>query len=468
EDVVFSFEKFMTQGVPQFASFYEDVDSYTALDEHTVQFKLKQSNRDVLFALATLTILPKHYWAERDLSEPLLEPPLSSGPYKVSDFEMGSWVKYERVDDYWAADLPVNKGRHNFGSLRYDYYKDTNVALEAFKAGEFDLRQENVSKNWAELYNGPNMEAGYIVKEEIPHEIPQGMQGFVFNTEREFFSDVRVREALTLAMDFEWMNKSLFYDQYSRSLSYFQNSDYQASGLPSDAEVAALEPYRDEIPARVFTEAYSLPVTDGSGRNRRELRRAGQLLDAAGWGLVDGKRVNAEGTELTFELLAYSPTTERITTPLIKNLEKLGVSMSIRMVDTAQYTKRMRDRDFDMISSSWQTMLYPNSNLLFYWNSNYIDSTYNKPGVRSAAVDALTQAIADNQENPDQLAVLGPALDRVLLWNFYAIPQWHISMFRVAYWDKFARPSLRPAYDLGVDTWWIDAEKAAKLPEGRQ
>ncbi|WP_237584116.1 extracellular solute-binding protein [Photobacterium halotolerans] len=470
KDVAFTFDKFMAEGVPQFRVFYKDVKSVKAVSPLTARIEMSVANREKLFSLVEgMNVLPAHYWQDKKLSEPLNEPPIGSSAYKVTSYQSGQSVTYSRVEDYWAENLPVNVGRHNFDTIRYDYYRDDTVTLEAFKAGEYDFRQENVAKFWATLYEGNNFDNGYIKKEEIPHEIPQAMQAFVFNIQRPVFSDVRVREALNYAMDFEWMNKTLFYNQYSRTRSFFQNTPYEAKGLPTPAELNYLGPLKDKIPARVFTESYQPPVTDGSGRVRAQSRKAFALLKAAGWELKNQVMTNVKtGEPLAFELLIYSPTSERIAIPLQKNLKQLGIDMKIRTVDTTQYIKRLRDRDFDMVSSGYSANAYPTQNLLIAWNSNYLDSTYNTAGVQDPAIDALTEQIAAHQQDPAALAALGPALDRVLQWNFFVIPQWHLSKFRVATWDKFDRPAVRPKYALGVDTWWVDTAKAAKLPEKRR
>lgn len=469
-DVAFTFDKFMKEGVPQYRVYYQDIQSVTAKDDLTVRIEMATPNREKLFSFAQSTrVLPKHFWQDKNLSEPLSTSPIGSGAYQVTDYQSGQSVTYSLVEDYWARDLPVNVGRDNFAQIQYDYYRDDTVMLEAFKAGEFDFRLENSAKFWANSYTGINFDKGYIVKQEIPHEKPENTQGFVFNTQRDLFSDPKVREALSYAMDFEWMNKNMFYGQYSRTRSYFQNTDYEAKGLPDEDELAVLEPYKSQVPARVFTQEYQPPVTDGSGRIRAQLRVAFKLLDEAGWALKDKVMTNKEtGQPLTFELLIYSPTTERIAIPLQKNLKLMGVEMNIRSVDTTQYIKRLRDRDFDMVSSSYSANPYPSPNLMIVWNSNYIDSTYNTAGVMDPVVDALTLEISNSQQDTQALLSLGKALDRVLQWNFYVIPQWHVGEYRVAMWDKFGRPSVTPRYDLGVDTWWVDKQKADKLPEKRR
>jgi microcin C transport system substrate-binding protein len=465
EDVVFSFNKFVDQGVPQWKSYFKLVQKVEALDRLRAKFTLSEPNKEVLLNLGTMTVLPKHYWESRDLSEPLEEVPVGSGAYTVRDYKMGQYAVYERLKDYWARDLPVNRGRLNFDSVRYDYYRDQTVAFEAFKAGEYDIRVENEARKWATQYTGPAIDAGYIVKEEIPHEIPPGMQAFIFNVQRPVFQDRRARMALNYLMDFEWMNRNLFYDQYARTRSYFQNTEYAATGLPSPQELKILEPIRDKIPPEVFTKEYNPPVTDGSGNIRTQIREALRLLREAGWEVRNTQLVNVQtGQPFEFELMIYTDTTERIAIPFQKNLERVGIKMDIRKVDPSQYQNRWYDHDFDMVSSGFSAHFYPDTSLKISWGSEYIDSTYNQAAVQDEAVDYLLAGIDKNQGDDQALLYWGRALDRVLTWNFYVIPQWHLSKFRVAYWNKFSRPAVRPKYALGLDTWWVDPAKERRLP----
>nr|WP_086937560.1 extracellular solute-binding protein [Thaumasiovibrio occultus] len=453
-DFAFSFQKFWDEGVPQFKSYYADV-KVSALNEHRVVITLEKPDKEKLFGILTLPVLPQHFWHDKDFSQPLNTPPVGSGAYQIADYKMGQQVTYQRVADYWAVDLPVNKGLYNFDTLVYDYYRDNNVSLEAFKAGEYDFRTESSAKNWATLYSGPAFSRGDIVTETIPHSIPQGMSALVFNTHREIFTDPKVREALAYAFDFEWMNKALFFGLYSRNRSYFQSSPYEAEGLPSDSELTYLEPLREQIPPRVFTESYLPPITDGNGLVRNNLLVAKHLLEEAGWHIVDQQLINkVTGKPFVFELMLYSPDQERTALPLQANLKRLGITMNIRLVDSSQFINRMRSRDYDMIDRGYSANQYPSGNLMIAWHSQFIDSTYNAAGVTDPAIDHLTEVIAQSQGNADALAALGPALDRVLTWNFYVIPKWHLNAFWVAYWDKFDRPATRPDYALGLDTWW--------------
>jgi len=465
DDVVFSFNTFFETGVPQFKQYFSPVTEVEALDRYRVRYTISGGSKELIMAIAGNTVLPRHYWEGRDFTEPSTEVPVGSGPYTVSDYRIGQYVVYKRLTDYWARDLPVNRGRMNFDYIRYDYYRDQNVAFEAFKAGEYDLHQENISKNWATLYNGPNFDSGYIKKEEIPHDIPQAMQAFIFNIQRPVFQDRRVRMALNYMLDFEWSNTNLFYGAYTRTRSYFQNTKYEAKGLPGPEERRILEQIRGQIPDEVFTKEYTPPVTDGSGNIRPQIREALRLLKTAGWEIRDRKLVNIKTNEpMEFELLMYSPSMERVAIPFQNNLERLGVTMNIRLVDTTQFTNRMRERDFDLISLGYSANYYPDSGLKITWRSDFMDSTYNTAGVQDPAVDYLIDGIAANQENEEALLHWGRALDRVLTWNHYVIPEWHISKFRVSYWDKFSRPGLRPKYSLGLDTWWLDRDKQRELP----
>ncbi|WP_041523192.1 extracellular solute-binding protein [Gilvimarinus agarilyticus] len=464
EDVVFSFNKFKEQGVSQFKSYYKDVESVTAVSPLKVTFTFNQSNRDYVSSLASLTILPQQYWAERDLSEPLAEPPLGSGAYKVVDYKMGQFTAYEVIEDYWARNLPSRKGLLNFKRIRYDYYRDDTVALEALKAGEYDFRRENIAKQWAESYDVPAVKSGDLVKEELQHEIPQPMQAFVFNTNKELFKDRRVRQALNYLLDFEWLNKNLFYSSYSRNTSYFENTPYKAQGKPEGLELEILSPFKDQLPAEVFGEVWRPNTTNGDGNIRSEMRQALRLLKEAGWKLKNKKLVNSRsGEPFTFEMLLYSPTMERVVLPFKRNLERVGIDVTIRMVDSTQYLNRLRSRDFDMTPQGYRAVPYPSANMKFAWHSDFIDSTYNQAGVSNPVIDELLEQIVQAQGDDERLLALGHAFDRVALWNFYVIPQWHSKSFRIAYWNKFSRPDVRPKYAVGLDSWWYDADKAKSL-----
>lgn len=464
-DVAFTFNLFMEDGVPQFKTYYEGV-TVEALDNRRVRFNLEVPSKSLLVSLATLKVFPEHEFADLDFSEPFDEVPLGSGAYTISDYSMGQYVVYERLNDYWAKDHPTQVGQLNFDYERYDYYLDDTVLLEAFKKGEYDFRQENVAKDWATAYTGDNFDAGYIIKEEIPHELPQSMQSFVFNIENPQFQDRRVRMAINMLFDFEWTNENLFYGAYNRTKSYFQNTEYMADSLPQGRELEILEEFREQLPAEVFTEVYENFSTDGSGNIRPQLRQAVTLLREAGYVSRNGGMVHEEtGEALAFEMLLYSPSFERIAIPFRENLARAGITMNIRTVDVTQYTNRMRERDYDMLVGNLGGGAYPDTNLMIQFHSDFLDSTYNSIGLQSPVIDTLVEGIRDNQQNDSELLAYGRALDRVLLWNYYVIPHWHIGAYRVAYWNKFARPETRPRYALGSSTWWLDTEAAATLPD---
>lgn len=464
EDVMFSFEKFASEGVPQFKRYYSFVKNIEVIAPRQVRFSLEGANREQMISLFGLRIMPEHYWADRNFGEPLKEPPVGSSAMTVADYKFGQYITYEYKDNYWGKDLPVNKGRNNFAKVRYDYYRDAIVAFEAFKSGEFDFWQEGEAKNWATAYDFPAHNNGRVVREQLKHSIPQRTDGFVFNTKRSQFEDQRVRRALTEMLDFEWMNKALFYDQYVRTQSYFTNTEFAAKGLPSDAELEILTPLKGQVPDDLFNKPFALPVTKGDGNIRRNMRNALRLLKQAGWQLKDGKLMHSEtGKPLEFELLSYSPLTERIAAPFKKNLARIGITLNLRQVDSTQFINRVREHDFDMVSFRYTANAYPSSNMKIVWRSNFVDSTWNLANVTDPAIDALIDGITENQENPEKLLNYGRALDRTLLWNYYIIPQWHLSAFRIAYWNKFSRPNTRPSYSLGQDTWWIDNDKHVAL-----
>lgn len=467
-DVAFTFHKFMTEGVPQFRLVYKGT-TVKAIAPLTVRIELPEPNKENMLSLFSLPVMPESFWKNHKLSDPLSTPPLAGGPYRITDWRMGQYVIYSRVKDYWAATLPVNRGRWNFDTIRYDYYLDDNVAFEAFKAGAFDLRVENSAKNWATRYIGKNFAKGYIVKDEHKNESAQDTRWLAFNIQRPVFSDRRVREAITLAFDFEWMNKALFYGAYSRANSYFQNTEYAARDYPHADELVLLAPMKAELPPEVFTRVFEPPKSDGNGFDRDNLLKASNLLDDAGWVLKNRQRVNVQtGKPLSFELLIASGANDQWVLPFKKNLARVGVTMNIRQVDMAQLTNRKRSRDYDMMQTLWAAQPWPSSDLQISWASGYIDSSYNAPGVKSLVIDALIAKIVAAQGDKNKLLPLGRALDRVLTWNYYMLPMWYMGEDRVARWDKFSLPAVRPVYTLGFDTWWYDVNKAAKLPAERR
>lgn len=470
EDVMWTFDTLRTKGQPFYRGYYRNVDKIEQIGERTVKFTFKPGeNRELPLILGQLPILPKHYWATRDFTKTTLEPPLGSGAYKIGDFEPGRRVSYQRVKDYWGKDLPVNVGRDNFDSIQHDYYRDGTVALEAFKAGEYDFRAENSSKAWATAYDFPALRSGAVKKEEPPHNRSTGMQGFAFNTRRALFKDPRVRQALAYAFDFEWSNQALFYGQYTRTRSYFENSELAATGLPSAAEKSILEPHRNELPAEVFTATYAPPATDGSGRIRSNLRAAAKLLRAAGWQVDKQTRKlthTQTGQVMEFEILLRSPLFERIVLPFKKTLSRLGITANVRTVDSAQYQRRLEDFDFDMVVWTWGQSLSPGNEQRAYWGSALAErpGSRNIVGIKSPVVDALIEGVI---AAPDRETLVNQvrALDRVLQWGHWVIPHFHIPYDRIAYWNKFGRPAITPKQGVQFDTWWVEPDSAKALEE---
>jgi microcin C transport system substrate-binding protein len=456
EDVKFTFDTLMSKGAPMYRGYYADVDRVEIESPQRVRFVFKQAgNRELPLIVGQLPVLPKHWWAERDFSKGNLDVPLGSGPYKVANVQAGRSIRYERVKDWWGKDLPVNRGFYNFDTLQIDYYRDNTVALEALKAGQFDYWLEISAKNWATAYNVPAVANGQLIKEEITNHNPTGMQGFIFNTRRALFSDRRVREALGLLFDFEWANRQLFNGAYTRTHSYFDNSELAASGLPSADELKLLEPLRAQIPPQVFTDEYQPSVTDGSGIIREQQRRAYQLLQEAGWRIDGDKMLDSTGKPVSFEFLLAQTEFERILLPFKRNLADLGIELVIRRVDVSQYVNRLRSRDFDLIVGGFGQSNSPGNEQREYWHSSSADNpgSRNFIGLKDPAVDKLVEGLI-NADSRQSLITHTRALDRVLLWGHYVVPNWHIKTWRVAYWNRFEHPKVSPKYDIGLHTWW--------------
>jgi microcin C transport system substrate-binding protein len=470
EDVIFTFEILKTQGHPFYRSYYANVVKAEKVGERKVKFTFTPGeNHELPLIIGQMPVLSKAYWSTRDFAQTTLEPPLGNGPYKIIKVDPGRSITYGRVENYWAANLPVNGGRHNFGTLRYDYYRDTTVALQAFKACEYDLRQENIAKDWATAYDFPAVREGEVIKEEIPHERPTGMQGFVFNTRRSVFQSSLVRQALAYAFDFPWTNQNLFYGAYKRTTSYFSNSELASSGLPTDEERAILLPFKEYLPQEVFTQSYSPPTSDGSGDIRINLRTATKLLRRARCSIQDRRLVQGDASApLDFEILLVNPGFERIVLPFVRNLKKLGITARVRTVDSTQYQNRLENFDFDMVIASFTQSLSPGNEQRTFWSSEAADQpgSRNLAGIADPVVDELIELIISAPDR-QSLVQRTRALDRVLLWGHYVIPQWHLNYFRVAYWNKFGRPKINPKYSLGFDTWWVEPKKAKLIATRR-
>ena len=470
-DVIWTFETLQKKGLPAYREYYGDVTKVVQEGDRGIRFYFKSAkNRELPQILGQMPVLSKAYWSGRDFEKTTLTPPLGSGPYTIQSVDPGRSITYSRVKDYWGADLPVNKGRYNVDTIRYDYYRDATIALEAFKAGQYDVRLENSSKDWATGYDSPALRAGLIKKEQIPNGLPSGMQGFGYNLRRPIFQDPRVREALAYAFDFEWSNKNLFYGAYQRTRSYFDNSELAATGVPQGQELQILDKFRGQIPDAVFTTEYDPPKYDGSGNIRDGLRRALTLLTQAGWTFKDEKLVNAKtGQPFEFEILLDNPQFERIVLPFVDNLKRMGITARVRTVDTAQYERRMDTFDYDMTVVLFPESLSPGNEQREYWGSQAADEqgSHNVLGIKSKVVDALVQELI---QSPDRASLVAHtrALDRVLQYGYYVIPNFHLAAFRVAYWDKFRRPAISPKYGVGFDTWWVDpgAEKSVEAKKG--
>lgn len=465
DDVVFTFNTIRKDGDPQYRAYYADVMKVEALDKRRVKFSFRDGrNPELQMIVGQLQILPKHFWEKRNFNSTSLEIPVGSGPYVIDRVDNGRSISFRRNPDYWGANLPVNRGRNNFDRMTYIYYRDRTVSLEGFKAGQFDFRAENKAKTWAVDYDFPAVKAGFVKKQQLRNENPSGMQGFVFNLRRPLFQDVRVRQALGYAYDFEWANKTMFYGAYTRTKSYFDNSELAARGTPSPEELALLEPLRKQLPPAVFGPVQEPPKTDGTGNIRGNLMKAQQLLAAAGWQVRNGKLTDRSGRVFAFELLNVQPEMERVIMPFRQNLARLGIDMKIRTVDVTQYIERQRKFDFDMVIDRMPQSLSPGNEQRGFWTSAYADQpgSRNLMGIRSPAVDALVDQIIAAPSR-EQLVHRTRALDRVLLAGYYVIPQYHIGSDRLAYWDFFERPAVKPKYSTGFDTWWVNPQRQAQI-----
>ncbi len=466
DDVVFSFDTLKSKGHPIYHQTLQDVAKAEALDPHTVRYTFGGDLvRDLPLTVATLPIFSKAYYATRPFEETTLDPPLGSGPYLVDKVAQGRSIVYRRNPDYWAKDLPVNRGRWNFDNIRFEYFRDRTPAMEAFKAGAYDFREEFTSKVWATEYDFPAIRAGKVKKEVLPDETPSGTQGFFLNTRREALQDPLVREALDLAFDFEWSNRNMFYGQYTRTQSFFENSAMKAEGEPSEAERTLMAGLGVPVSDAALGPAYLPAQSDGSGQDRTLLLKAGKLLDEAGWTVKNGVRVNAQGTPLKLEILMFEQAFERIAAPYVKNLKLLGIDASIRMVDPAQYQQRLKDFDFDITTERYTMRNTPGVELRSYFGSAAakMDGSLNLAGIADPAVDALIERVIAAKSR-EELNTAARALDRVLRAGHYWVPHWYKPSNNIAYWDKFSRPATKPRFDRGIlDTWWYDEAKAAKL-----
>lgn len=469
EDVIFSFEV-LKKNNPQYAFYYKNVTAAEKTGEREVTFRFdEKNNRELPQIVGELIVLPKHFYEEKKLdpAETWLEPPLGSGAYKVKSFEAGRFVVLERVKDYWADKIPVNVGQNNFDEIRYDYYRDPQVAFEAFKAGKIDFFTESSAKNWATLYDFPALRAGKVVKNgDIVLKNPRPMQAIVFNLRRAKFADPRVRQAFDLVYNFEWLNQNIFFGAYKRTSSFFENTELAAKGLPQGKELAILEEVRSQVPPEVFTTEYKNPVNATPVDERNNVRQALKLLQEAGWEIKNGALTNAKsGETMTVEFLLQQENMMRLISPYIQYLEKLGVKSTARVIDGPQYKRRTDDFDYDAIVDGFGQSESPGNEQRDFWGSASADrpGSRNSIGIKNPAVDKLVDKIIFAKDR-EELVAASRALDRVLLWNHYVVPQYYTPNERFAYWDRFAHPQVLPSRSIGFPTvWWYDQEKAAKL-----
>ena len=465
DDVIFSWETLKEQGRPNHRLYYNKVRKIERPDARTVRFLFdtETPDRELPLILGLMPIISKAYYSDVTFEQTTLTPPVGSGPYKIESVDAGRSIVYRRDPDYWGRDLPINRGQHNFDRIGYDYYRDDEVMMEAFRAGEYDLRQERSATRWATGYDFPAVNDGRVKLELLPHGRPSGMFALVFNTRQAMFADRAVRYALSLAFDFEWINRNLLQGAYVRTNSIFDNSELGARGLPEGGELALLEPHRDSLPPELFETAYHAPVVEGG--LRKNLATARRLLAEAGWSVEDGSlRRTSDGLPLAFEILLVNPGNERIALNFTRNLERLGVEAKVRTVDTAQYQYRRNVYDFDMLIYRWGMSLSPGNEQAFYWGMEAADQegTRNYPAIKDPAVDALIAKMTEARERSDFVDVVR-AMDRVIMWGHYMIPLYHLNDDRFAYWDKFGRPGVTPVYGAVLDAWWEEPGKADAL-----
>ena len=476
DDVVYSFDVFRKNS-PFYGAYYRHVTKLEKTGEREVTFTFDgPGNRELPQIVGQLPVLPKHWWEgtdkngkKRDVTATTLEPPLGSGPYRLKDFAPGRSLVYEKVDDYWGKDLNVTIGTRNFQTIRYEYFRDSTVALEAFKADQVDWRTENSAKDWATAYDFPAVREKKVVREEFAIRNSGNMQAFAFNIRRDKFKDPRVRRAFNFAFDFEEMNRQLFSGQYKRIASYFEGTELAATGVPSGKELEILETVRAEVPADLFSKPYTNPVGGNPQAVRDNLRQALALFRDAGYEIKNTKLVNAKtGEPFTFEFLVEDPATQRFVLFWKPSLERIGMTVNVRVVDPAQYENRLRQWDFDIIVASWGESLSPGNEQRGYWSSAAADQpgSRNYIGIKNPAIDKLIERVIFTKDRADLVAAT-QALDRVLLWNFYVVPQWTYPFVRTARWDRFGRPENMPKYGRSAfpSIWWFDKDKAAKVPQ---
>ncbi|PPR47772.1 MAG: Oligopeptide-binding protein AppA [Alphaproteobacteria bacterium MarineAlpha5_Bin9] len=465
EDVLFSLKTFQTKGTPNQKKTYGKVVSTELVDANGIKmnFVNNEDKELPLIIAGFLPIIKKSYYEKLDVTKTFLDIPIGSGPYKIKELDPGKRIVYSRVQNYWAKDLPVNKGQYNFDTLTYDYYKDSNVLLEAFKVGEYDYRREYNAKRWQTSYEFEALNRGDVILKEMKNDRPTGMNALVFNTRKKIFSNPKVRQALSYAYDFNWVNKVLYDGAYKRTNSYFENSPLASRGLPSELELELLNPWKSQLPNEIFTKTYQAPESDGSGMPRENLKIAKQILSDEGW-KIENNKLMKDGEEFKFEFLIISPSLEKIGLAFQKTLKTLGITMEVRIVDSSQYQSRLLNYDFDMISNTWRVSLSPGNEQQFYWGSEVgkKEGSKNYAGVDSEVVDFLIEKLI-GAKSREELTAAVHALDRVLLWGHYVIPKHHSNIDRIGYWNFLEYPEEIPLYGLVIESWWSNKEKAKQL-----
>ncbi len=470
EDVVWTFRTLLAEGRPSFRIQMMAVKDVTAESPTRVVYHFNSNeNRALPLVLGELPVLPEHWFKGRDFAEPLHEAPVGSGPYRIASFEMGRGIRYERDPNWWAKDLPTARGTNNFGVVRIEYYRETAIAMEAFKAGDVDLRAENIAKRWATDYDFPAVQEGRVIKADIRHHLPTGMEGWAMNTRRPVFSNPLVRQAIAWAYDFQWANKNLFYGEYTRTSSYFSNSDLASSGLPGADELKLLDPFRKELAPDLFTKPFTLPVTNGSGNDRTELLQSLKLLQQAGWSVKGMQLQDAAGQQMRFTILLPDPSYERVAIPYAETLKHLGIDVQVRTVDPAQYQHLTDDFNYDMTLMTYPESDIPGNELRDYFScaSAKAQGSMNMPGVCDPAVDALINDVVGAQDR-EALQTAARALDRVLLWRWYLVPGWGSQSFHIAYWDRFGHSDKPIREGFNFDLWWVESAKAASIDAARK
>jgi microcin C transport system substrate-binding protein len=469
-DVKFSFETLVSKGDPAYKVYYADVGEVKILSPHSIKFSISNpDNKDLLESIASLVVLPMHFWEGKDFTANSLDSPLGSGAYKIGRVDAGRSITYLRDANYWASDLNVNRGLYNFDSIQVDYYRDLEIVLEAFKSGNFDYHFELSSKGWATAYDVPAVKSGKIIRLELEDRNAQGMIGTLFNQRKPKLQNRALRQAMDLAFDFEWTNKNIFYGSYFRTESFFQNTEYQAKELPSSAELKLLEPYKDILPPEVFREAYKAPKTDGSGNNRDQLRQAKKILNDAGYKVVNGNLIDPKTQKpVEIEYLDRQQGLDRVINPWLANLKKLGITVNYRMIDQAQWINRLQSYDFDIISLVYPGFDSPGNEQALYWGSTSADTEFssNYMGIKNPAIDKMIEHL-NTAKDQESRVTAARALDRILMHSHYLVPKYHSGTNRIAYWNKFSQPDQPTTYDfrhnVGFFTWWYDEEKAKSL-----